>query len=150
LLSWSIDVREEQGNVMATDQGHEASIIKVLGASFLLSLVRSIVGVFAFVNGRIRYGRGILFCGSLSDRFDAIPNCVDLRLAEKIFRAVEVRTITASDSVTMMEVSVLRNMTIASPGNFKSVEHPIFVVRSTYSLKLRPFIEPPKQAGHLC
>jgi hypothetical protein len=72
-----------------------------------------------------------------------------LRLAEKIFRAVEVRTIAASDSVAMMEVSILRNVTIASPGNFNSVEHPIFVVRSTYSLKLRPFIEPPKQAGHL-
>jgi hypothetical protein len=104
---------------MATDQGHEASVIKVFGAGFFLSLVCSIVGVFAFVNGRIGYGRSILFCGSLSDRFDAIPNRIDLRFAEKIVRAVEVRTITASDSVAMMEVSVLRNVTIASPGNFK-------------------------------
>jgi hypothetical protein len=117
LLSQSIDVRKEQRNVMATDQGHKASIIKILGASFLLSLVRSIMGVFAFVHGRIRYGWSIFFCGSLSDRFYAIPNCIDLRLAKKVVRAVEVRTITASDSVAMMEVSVLRNVTIASPGN---------------------------------
>ena len=121
LLAWSIDVRKEQGDVMATDQGHEASVIKVFRAGFFLSLVCSIVGVFAFVDGRIRYGRSILFCGSLSDRFDVIPNCIDLRLAEKIVRAVELGTITASDSVAMMEVSILRDVTIASPGNFRSV-----------------------------
>ena len=71
-------------------------------------------------------------------------------LAEKIVRAVEVRTIAASDSMVMIEVSVLRNVTIASPGNCKSVEYHLFAVSSTYSLKLQPFIEPPKQAGHLC
>jgi hypothetical protein len=77
------------------------------------------MGVFAFVNGRIGYGWSILFCGSLSDRFDAIPDCIDLCLAEKIVRTVEVRTVTASDSMTMVEVSVLCDMTITSPGNFK-------------------------------
>jgi len=34
---------------------------------------------------------------------------------------VELGTITASDSVAMMEVSILRDVTIASPGNFRSV-----------------------------
>ena len=115
LLSRRINVCEEKRDVVATDQGHEASIIKVLRASFLLSLICSIVGVFAFVNGRIRYCRSILFCGSLPDRFNAIPHCIDLRLAEKIIRAVEMRTVTASDSMTMVKVAVLCNMTIASP-----------------------------------
>src|SRR5882762_8334907 len=119
LLTWSIDVHKEQGDVMVTDQGHEASVIKVFRAGFFLSLVRSVVGVFAFtfVDSRIRYGRSILFCGSLSDQFDAIPNCIDLQLAEKIVRAVELGTITTSDSVAMMEVSILRDVTTASPGN---------------------------------
>ena len=135
---------------MVTDQSHKTSIIKVLRANFLLSIICSIVGIFVMVNGQIRYSWGIFFCRSLSDWFGVIPNFIDLSLAEKIFRAVEVRTITAFDSMVMMEVSVLCNVTIASPGNFNSVEHPMFVVRGTYLLKLQPFIEPLKQAGHLC
>ena len=75
------------------------------------------MGVFAFVNGQIQYSRSILFGRSLSDRFDVISNSIDLRLAEKIVGTVEVRTITTSDGMAMMEVSVFCDVTITSPGN---------------------------------
>jgi hypothetical protein len=41
LLSWSIDVGEEKGNVVAAHKGHEASVIEKVAVCFFLATIGS-------------------------------------------------------------------------------------------------------------
>jgi len=50
LFAWSIDVHKEQRDVMTTDHGHQASVIKEFAISRLLLSLGSMMRIFAIID----------------------------------------------------------------------------------------------------
>jgi hypothetical protein len=105
---------------MTTDQGHQPSVIKILASSCLFPSFSSIMRIFTVIDGRIGYNRCILFRRSFSHRLDTIPDGIDLLLTDEIVRAIELRTVSGFNGMTVMKVAILSDMDVTPAGNYST------------------------------
>jgi hypothetical protein len=80
--------------------------------------------------------------------FDAISYSIHLRLGYEIVRFIKRRTVSSTGQVSMVEVTVGCHMAVTTTKIYDKPKK-IDENRITHSLKLRPFMRPPKHAGHL-
>jgi hypothetical protein len=110
LFSGGVDIGKKKRVIMATNQSHEAPIIKLICASFLLLVIRCLMGFFTFVDSFIRNPTTRVFRGLSALRFYTATNLVYLRFRKEVLRIIKGKTIARRAFVSMMEVSVDRNM----------------------------------------
>jgi hypothetical protein len=112
LFTWGIDVRQEERNVMATDQCHEACVVEMIHGRFLLPAICCFVRSFTFIKRlvgecSITYLRSrLLLC------IDVFANIVNTTLWYHVFRVKKMETIACHFPVTMVEVAINRDVYI--------------------------------------
>jgi len=115
LLSWSVDVSKEKGDVMPANKGHYCCVIMPLHASFDTCAPCCFVGFLTNVNGFIRYlwwvGFGLPFVHSLN----LSTNFINLLFQQEVNWLVELGAVTTDNQVPVAKVSISGNNNIWPP-----------------------------------
>ena len=118
LLTRSVDVGEEEGDIMATNESHHPSIIIMIHIRFDGRPTAGVMAILAFVHCFIRYFGGFASSGRPAPRHcDAFSNVVDILLGEKVFWPVELRTISRIFPVPLTEIAISGNNEIGASRN---------------------------------
>lgn len=92
LLPWRVDVSEEEGNVVSTDNGKDTVVVEFRATTLLSVLVSSFKCLFALVDDRIReLGAISSTCLAFPCLNDALTDLVDLFLRYEVVRCIERR-----------------------------------------------------------
>jgi len=114
LLARSVDVREEQRDVMATDEHHDAGIIEAIHSRLLLLAVCCFVRGFALVDRFIRYSNFVLSWRMLACSIDSFPDFIDLRFRKEVDGIIKWWAVSCGTSMPMVEVPIHGDMNIAT------------------------------------
>jgi hypothetical protein len=115
LLPRCINVSEKKGNVMATDQAHQARVVEEFHGGFLLTSISSLVRLLTIVDGFIGDLRTIDLRRSLAFTFNPAANAVNLLFGKEVFGIIKLGAVTSRGSVAMVEVAIRGNMEIGTP-----------------------------------
>jgi len=88
---------------MATNECHNASVVKAIYCHLLLLAISHFIQGFALVDCFIRHGHIALLWRSLACSIDPSPNIVDLWLGNKINRIIKRQAVTRRTSVPMVK-----------------------------------------------
>ena len=154
LLTRCVDVGEEEGDIMATNESHHSPIVIVIHVRFNGRPTAGVMPVLAFVHGFIRHFGGFASFGRPAPRHhDTFSNVVDILLGKKVLRAVELRTIARIFPVVLAEIAIGGDNEISASGNIQvSVALGLLQNGSngTYVAPERPNVRKLKQAGQRC
>jgi len=118
-LSWSIDIRKEEGDVMVTYQCYYSCVIKVVHVHFLLVFVSSLMSFLTVIHSFIWYFWLIYLRVSLAQSLDPTTNHVYEVLGEDILRVVEMERVPSSDAMAVMEISIHGNVYVTASGGLR-------------------------------
>jgi len=110
LLSWSVNIRKEDGDVMATNQRHHPGVIEMIHVRFLFMFVGGFVGFFTVIHCFIGDHWFIFFGTSLSHSINSVTYCIHKVFREYVLRFIEMGRVPSGDAMAVMEISIHGNM----------------------------------------
>jgi len=114
LLARSVDVRKEQRDVMATDERHDASIIKAIHSRLLLLAICCFIWGFALVDHFIRYSNFVLLWRMLACSIDSFPDFINLQFRKEVNGIIKWWAVSCGTSMLMVEVPIHGDMNITT------------------------------------
>lgn len=106
LLPWSVDVCDEERNIMATYHRHETGIVKMTHVSLSFPAIGGGVRILTLLDDLFRYSRAVFSRGAFTGRVDPLSDGINLRFWYYLSGIMEVGAVTGGGLMTMVKVTI--------------------------------------------
>ena len=114
LLPESVDVGKEQGDVVATYEGHEPGVVEAFHQRLLFLSIGGFIRGFAGINCFIRYNYIAVFSRLLAFLLDVVTHHIYLTFGKEVSWIIERWAVTSGTTMLVMEISIGGHMNVPS------------------------------------